>query len=513
MPDPWLLYQGLQGLTLVFVLACLDGVVRAVRAEPDRAIVGLVAVGALAALVARWWAPWGPHDINDRIRLLVSVQPQLHQPEYGWGRPAFWRTLLATRWTGPHDLRVIADATAVTSVFGVVAVGVWARLLGLGRAGVATAVGLVALDPLLIRFSHTDAPQIHELWPWLAGLAGWTAHTRTPCWRHAVLGASGLTLAATMRPESVLLLPVALAIAWAQGQALPWRRADTVVGLGVTALWPALQLFGLWSAAGGEVARRAGWGTLGPVEHGLRHWIVFQPEVVPWGLGLLVVLGVLAAPGRPRHRIGWGVAVLALGLFVPGAMWSPGVGDVPLLLRHQLRVLPVAWLVVAFGVDWAAAQVSGRAAVGLVLLVLGLRGTVAHHLTTAWTIHAEHAAFREAATLVPPGCRLVAFRTRTDTGLVPPLQEIAQGDEDGWRHLEADDDPTAPIDGCVWWWRGGVCSVVVADPEEQGWCDRFEAARQLTPVAETWLPDHPWLYDRHRVDPVRVGLYRVDGMR
>lgn len=474
------------------------------------AVVAILAV----ALALRLAAPAGPHDINPRSVAILAPQVDLATQQYGLMRPILWRLLLGSAWLGPHDVVTVAHATALWGAAVCVAVFAFVRGAGVPAIGAGTAAALVAVDPLLARFSHTDAPQIHELLPWWTGLAAWSAYTRTRDGRWAALGACGVALGAGMRPEGVLLLPVTALLAVALGRPLPRGRA-TAAALAWTVALPAAHLLLLSRAARGVDAARAGWGSFGPWEHGLGHWITFSPTHTPMALGALAAFGVVVAPGGVGRRVAWGAALLALGLFVPEAHWSPGVGDVPLLARHQLRMIPMAAVCAGFAAAWAIGR--GRGAGWAVAAVaVALRLSDLHHLTTPYTIHAEHAFQRAAFAQVPDGCRVLTWRTPDDTGLVPDLGLSPRSFVDRWAYLDQPEatDPRAPT--CTFWYRPALCDVA-RHPEDPlagtDPCGDFEAAHDLNPVVETTLPVHPWLYDRLHTDPVRVGLYRVGGAR
>lgn len=505
-----ILYITLQIFTVGFLVGSLWGVARALRARPSPG--ALVALGGIWAvgLWMRLGAPAGPHDINDRSRILLSAAPELDRLAYGWGRPAFWRTLLAPGWWGDLPLSVLAEATAWTSSLMVWAIAAWLRGVGLSWPAVLTAAGLVAVDPLLVRFGHLDAPQIHEILPWLVGLAAWTAHTRQPDARWVALGTCALSLAATMRPESVLLLPLAAALAWAQGRSLSWRRWDTRAGLVVTAMVPLAHTGLLWSMFGEEARYRAGWGTFGPSEHGLAHWVVFQPDFTPSLLSVGVLVGLAVAVGRGVSGLGWVLALLGSGVFVASAHWSVGVGEIPLLARHQLRVLPLAAAVIGLVPDQVVRWGRSSWAMALGVVAIGARLSDLHVLNTPYTIHEEYAYFQEVADRVPEGCQLLAFRTPEDSGLVAPLREHPGHLVGDWRLGETVEE-LAPTRPCAYWYRSAVCSVAVLDDQDPSSdvCAAVEQAWALEPVSEAWLADRPWLYDHHRLDPVRVGLYRI----
>ena len=468
----------------------------------------LLALGAvfLVALAVRLAQPPSPHDLNARSDGLLLGSVGWTNQTYGIARVASWRLLLGTDLWGPIELETLTHATAVSGALLAVVVMVWMRLLRVSTWGALATGLLLALDPLLVLFGHTDAPQLHELLPFWTGLAAFTAHTRWPDPRYAALGAAATIVGVCQRPEGVLLLPLAGLLALSQPDKLTWRR-DTVVALVCVAVVPLAHLALLrWSSPGTDVGRM-GWGTFGPATYGLRHWLAFSPRHEGWPFALLALSTLWAAPFSTQGRVGWVVFVLGLGLVIPEAAWSPEAIDSPLLTRHHLRMLPAAAASVGFAVHHLASQ-RDVAWLGplLVVGVLGLRLADRPHLGVRYSLVEEYTFQRTHFGDLPRTCQVVTFRTPYDLGLMPS-QHTGPGPRlPDFRWLEPDGSvPGEPTD-CLIWYRPAMC----AAPDFGDACTAFEAAHTLEPIAETHVASRGWLYTyAPDEESLRIGLYRV----
>lgn len=501
-PVVWLVAAG-SLLGLAGIVALLGHAVRRSSRMEVAAVVALTAV----ALALRLAVPWGPHDLNLR-QPGAWVDVTRHNVGYGLG----WTGLAVMArpiWPGGWALRSLPDLGALLSCLHVPLLVAWARGLGSGPRTAWLAGALLAVHPAWVRYGHTDVQVIPEtLWTL-------TALVAIERWRRGGAGGPALAglatgLAVHARPEA-LVLPLALGalaalrlgrraspggVAQAAGVALVVGAPQVVLQLG--------RLVTVEQGAAGVVWEE--WWEHPVWTHGWRHLVALDPAwVPPWiALGLLG-LPWAREPGALTRLAVVGVG-LALALLVAGdPSWTPVDGDRMGFARHQLRALPFLLLALAWG--WGAGL--ERLRVGAWAWG-GLGLSAAATLPLAWQPRAAALEFRWLAAwreMVPVGCTIYAPAYGQDAGLrlaheLLWTREIA---------LRTDPPPAEGEPGCWLYYRSGECSVDMDPPLEA--CERFEATRRLEPVAERWLPAVPWIYDPYRVDPVRVGLYRVGDLR
>ncbi len=474
--------------------------------DRERPWVAGVLLVTLLAVAVRLAAPWGSHDLNVRNPGAWVDVPRVNVG-YGLGWTGLARMARAV-WPGGWTLRALPDLAAVLSALHVPLLAAWARHLGTSASAAWGAAGWLALHAAAVRFGHTDVQTTPEtLWVLVAllAVARWNEDRRP--WM-ALLAGLATGLAVHARPESMVVVGIvpayaAMAVPAVWRERWGWGAAGlaAVVGLPQVVLQIQRLLYDRATSAGvpspEELASHPLW------THGVRHLVVVDPT---WSTGVVAVGLVLLVFAREidvRWRVGALVVCLGLVLLVAGdASWTPAGGHRPGFARHQLRLLPFALLAGAWGLD-AVAQAVGAARWVWPVAVVAMGTT----LPTAWDDRVgtqEFRAFADWHSTLAEGCVVYRPAVHEDAGFRIPVELMPQG-------VRLVDRPPASVDGCTLYYRSAECSL--ARYALATTCDAFEADHALVPLDERWLPAGAWIYDDHAVDPVRVGLYRVEGPR
>lgn len=515
-PPPWLV-RALVVSASVGLLILLVGLAVGWARRSPRAEVGATVALTLVALGLRLRAPWGPHDLNLRnTNAWVGPRPWSLEYDYremfryghgveGLAEPVGWVVwALGGAWS-PWLLVTWFGLLSAVQVPWVVAV---ARRLGASAVGAWCAGAWLALHPVALRFARTDVQATPEaLWTLTGVGLGLAWAQGGPRWMAAAAGLA-LGLATHARPDA-LAVPVLVGVAALLADSSLLRRRGFWLA-GVVAVIVALpQVAFQWARIADpsqSMEGVPGWsgGAVHPlVAHGVRHLIGLDPALVGWGGVVGVALALVAPLPAWRVRVAGTGLALALSLLVAGdATWSAVDGDRMGFARHQLRALPffaivMGWAVGGAGIRW------GR--VALVVAATGVVGSVASRSPVAWVPRIGAAEFRFFVAhrqAIEPGCLVYGPAFPYDAGFRPSLALLDE------RTSRWSTRPSPPPGGCWLYYRSAECSMAVEPPLSPA-CEAFEAAHTLEPLEEAWLPAGPWIFDRHRVDPVRVGLYRV----
>ncbi|MCB9682336.1 MAG: hypothetical protein H6733_12790 [Alphaproteobacteria bacterium] len=478
----------------------------------ERLAAVVLAAGAVALRLA---VPGGPFDINLRsTEVFFPFEPTVWH--YGLAYPTLWRALLAP-WPAA-GFTTLFDGTAVLGGLTAVLLVAFLRVAGTGRRVAWLAGVALALTPAHVRFSHTDVQAIPEAFLFLlAGLA-WIEHLdrhRPGVGVGLPVATASLALAATMRPEGVLLLPTFALLTVATGRTVEGRwRQRGVAGLALIG-FVALHVAGVVLHNHEVSAGRAGLkGWPSPLVHGPLHWVALDPTFTAPLLVVLALVGGALAPLRGRRHWAWLLLAAVTGCFVLNPDWTPAGRDVPALVRHQVRSLPWFAVLIGFGLDGLARQAGRRWGPVVLVALTAVAGLAAvRALDGAFrptTLDAEF-AFRDAVErTLPAGCAVVTWLPPEDRGLAMTSElSRSEGLDLTWLRLDRGDP--LPEAGCVIWYRPASCAAPldrkVLAPAAP--CAAFEASHTLTPIAEARLPNRPWLIPSYAEDPVRVGYYRL----
>lgn len=265
-------------------------------------------------------------------------------------------------------------AIRLATLLGVLAVplaAALARVLGGGWPGALVAAGLVTLDPLHVRWSATAEATVPGASVLLGATLALVLAVRRPSAWAVGLAASLLGVAVSVRPESLVLLPPAIAMVAHARASVRLRLGLAVLlavaaGLGALASW---RMAALNLAIHGE--RWFAWDVVGNATRELLR------SVGPWTAaagGLLVLLAWGAGMRRPGPARWVTLASLALGII--------GLSYRQPQPRLLLPGLVLAWVLVGrlvgpalagLGARWRWAPASWLA-VGLLPIVLAVPG-------------------------------------------------------------------------------------------------------------------------------------------
>ncbi|PRQ03746.1 hypothetical protein ENSA5_12960 [Enhygromyxa salina] len=482
-------------------------------------------------------APW-PYT-----RLLISAGKIFHGPG------------LAALHPDPVWLSdAILDSTLLFSLLAPLAVYVHARyLLDDCRAALIAAL-VVAILPLHLRFSHSDAAfipsitvsstvfaLIHAATRERSQLGGWIAL--------ALLGAP-LALMYDVRPLNMMYYPLLLATAFVNGGLHTDKpkadRVRVVVAFGViSAVTFGIGVPNLLEHFGAQVSEGMSLSTLSSA---LR--VIFSPRLnelinpifTPPGLTLLAVLGAVDLWRRGRRPLFWFLVTWLLGFLVAHAYVIPS--SIYMQARYHLHLIVPYMLLVACGADaslrWLAAErerrpwLAGRRydlvrGVGLAYVLasplIHLHGVryVGFNDAQEWLfVHAQ----RER---IPAQCTVIEY---TGDGADMRFRRVGSWVENGvprerWRVVEIPraeaGEPELPENvralledppECLYWYEGLPC--VGAKPVEEpkaAACDAIEGFVELEEVAATRFESEPYdenlgegLGDRTHIE---LGLFRA----
>ncbi len=503
----WALQVTLSGLSAMGVLGALALWWRWAADRSRGEQVGSVVL-FLVAVALHWTAPWGVYDLN--LRSPAAWRGFGSDPlQYGHGvvaaaAPA--QLVMGSGWSAEHLPRWFG---VLSALHGVLLVPIVDRFSG-SRLAAWTAGIWLTVHPMAVRYGATDVQAVPEvLWTVVALLAWCRAvDDDAPGWM--VFSGLAAGLAAHGRPDSLIVPALYVAAIGARAVAgeRP-RRAWVAVAVAVVVAMPQA-VFHLGRVVQGTDPLEGLPGLAGghhPVlVHGWRHLIALDPWMVGWAPWL----ALLALPWAPGSRAMRGVVLaLALGLSLLVASdptWTATDGVAIGFARHQLRALPFAAWLLGLGVaGWSRA--GPRPWMGAVVAALLVGGAVARLAEAGWAPRAGQGEFRAwitARTAIDTD-RLILPAVDADAGFRVPVELIGDG------QVQAVWPPPDRVEAGALYWRSGECSLATVSLGLA--CEAFEASHQLEPIQEAWVPAGRWIYDAHRLDPVRVGLYRVLGPR
>ncbi len=480
---PWVLLAGL-------VLAAVN-LARAPR--PGRRELSAAAGVFLAAAALRTaLGAWGPLHVNGQAPLWIRgalVPSELHY--YGPGYAELFGLLARA---GPAPDTAIFAANVVLSALVPVLGYAIARGARLSRPAALAGAALLALDPVAVRISATEAyfVPIAALTAAAAGLLFSAARA----WRRrdrlaAAAGwlAAGLFAAAAARIHPVAYLPVALVPLVALAGLRRRRALRTLVGFAVAT-----------AAIGGTVLITSG----GPVLQGLT-----QPSLRPVLPMLQPLFGLAAAA----------IVTAVLLRRFPGLALAGFAGGAAMLLTRDVYSQHPLWQA-AYDRLFAVALALGAASLvaclprarmalgaGGALVPLGVLLAAGPWLTEPTTDQLEYLWVREVLRGLPSDCRPAAVTRAGDRVAELPDYVI------GWPRAEpvrarslGAGSVLAGAPGCTVYVRGSLCSSREGAPL----CAAIEGSAGLEPIASTGLPARPsYAGFGYETDPVTVAAYRV----
>ncbi len=497
------------------VVAALAAAVMALRALPGRRW-GSTALGVglstlLGGAVRLLLVPRTP-EIRWRLDLSFSEFGLEDATKYGIGWPLFvkaWVALTGWRWQAPFDLNQLLGTLLIPA-----AAALAHRMPGARRRAEAVAF-VVATTPLLAWYANTDGPFAADALLVVAAAYGVLAYGQTGALAPLLFAAAVTVLDVQLRIESVLLLPLLLALAVLTWPSERWRTLAPwgVAAVAALALLPHLGLVGVPTVL--EAARRSAHPANAVDAWSRFRFAAFTPGIQGIGWVLLALVG-LGASRVPVGLRGW-----AFGGLVVSAALVPGVAIAPTafsVLRYQHRSLVFAALLAGWGLARCIDHGRfGRAAA----VALGMVAIFDLRLAAQSSVLGRELAFVQAALpKVPDGCEIFAWSAQGDRTLAPPRWVSMLAERDHlWRDIVRDDVPT---DGrCVVYYRSGGCGphyvpTPQVPPPLDPVCAAFEASWRLTPLSVGVIdpdPVGPMGVENHAVGvPIEVGFFRVSDL-
>ena len=483
---------------------------------------------ALLALLLRFVAHPGPSDIR-------AVLGEAAVRRAGWGAALHLLSVVLPQ----HD-ETIWTLNRIVGALSVPLLYVVMRRRFADPTVAAGGAAALAVTPLIVRLSASDAPYILLCAAFLGAVVAWDRYVESGAISLLALAFGLLTAAMQLRPETPwLALPaalLALAPPSANLQARLRRPAFLCCGLLFVAINvpPTLWAF-VGHTRGAGVPPFVLVGSLFGSP-----WA--DPDMTPAPLAALLVVGVLAVlHQRQRPALLWLAAALValpfaapatgsyaaqglrLGVALPSVM--PAVAqhaDARFHLYSSARYhLPAMYLA------------CGLAGVGVATLLALLARLVRRPLPAArlvalavlclaawprfdvlrrmWTPQREYEFFRSGVSHLDPHCRLVTLERTSDAGFVPFQYLVSDG------LLDISDFLAHPPSGeCFVYYRCGNCYALdlVPEQERRGFvmhpaCRALEERYRLEPIIESPLPALPYRGEVYSRDPVLVGFYRL----
>lgn len=465
------------------------------------------AVLFLLALALRFAAHAVPADIR-------AVLEQYSLARLGWS--AFLHLVYATLperdetfWT----ISRFAGALAVPLLYAVVRARFTERLVAVGAAA------MLAVTPLLVRFSATDTPYILLSAAFLGAIVAYDRFAASASASAMALALALLTAAMQLRPDAPWLIVPAACLVLARP--LPrWR----------TFLRPSLVACALAFVALNTAATLAAVAATGRVQGGYWEYVVVVAPILrsPWGVGemtpptlaVLVAFGALAALFNGRAGALWLLAVLIANPFsFPADSYRDGLvlGQyanaryyIPAMyLACGLGGLGVAALVRALG-RLARRDLPAPAAVAVGIVCLAAAPGL-DLLWRMWTPQREFEFFRSGLAQLDPACRLVTLSNTRDAGFIP-FDYLVPG-----RTLDLVQFLADPHGSCFVYYRTANCYSPDILPEAEPAtfvmhpaCREIEDRFDLRPIVVTDLPVLPYRAEIYARDPLPVGFFAVN---
>lgn len=500
------------------------GVIVEARALRRSTLIAVAAVAALAAAL-RSLAPAVPHDINDRSIHVFLAPLSDSLASYGWGYPSVFATLFHLIPILPAQQSTIFHVGPVVGAMTAALVVLLTRSWGARRSTATVAGFLYAVANPAVYFGHTDAPGLPESLFFLSGLLALTRHAQAPTVSRAWAAALWIFLSASMRPEGLMLLPIA-----ALTTALictPTRALLFPLGMGAVVSSPVLafHLHIVWrrileSDAGyrSTITPLAGTQAMHERLRGL-HWediLVLDPAYThPWISGLLV-LGLVWGAVPSITRTAAALLVVSLHFVILITPWSPAGGECLVVARHQLRALPFTSMVVALGLGRITSTVPALTWPFVGLTALAAVRTLPMNYEVR-TYAQEYVWAYQAIQAIPSDCQVLYWKAPGDWSLGQAHTisfDLGLGHE--WRAVNESWPPRSP---CEVWYRSSNCSVITPEhrlatrqglpPGDPDHCHSSERLMETSTIEETYLSARTYVFDHYATDPIRVGVYRI----
>lgn len=477
--------------------------------------------GALGLRVA--FATWGPGDLFLNVAEIFWDQPS---PFYGNAPNGL---LLMLMRVVPERVETLVVVTLILGSLSVVVARLLAAELEPGDRRFPWVVALiVAIQPVLVRFSGEANRQMYVLFLGIVALWAWLRWERTGRWLDAALGAVAATLCVHSRPEAfpiILLLPLASALRLRGG-------AFRVGSWGVLGL-----IFSGYAVYYGTMFHTSNMESVyvGNLL-GLYHFFLgpevnlwLDPSFTPWALILLVPVGLFGGLWRRRRWVLWATLGI-LGLAFIASSMPTGLQGMRQLAsaRYQTLAVLFASLLAAEGVvlllDVAArygrrARIAG--AVGLAVAIVGTGIAPFHGVTKPTTLDHEYRLMKAWILALP--LRAEVFQPYSyrynDLGLrdVIHLARTAGRDDLNWFNWPED---WRPSPNPQLFWRQASCGVaehiaeVFPDVDQSTptlavTCLEVSSYLEEHRLLSAELPFRPFLNaDRDR-GTLEVGMYEI----
>ncbi len=473
----------------------------------------LLALTALALLL-RFVAHAGPSDVREVIN------------EAGTRR-AGWAALLHVIFSVlPRTDETIWTFNRIVGALSVPVLYAVMRRRFADRTAALAGAAALAVTPLIVRFSASDAPYIPLCAAWLGAIVAYDRWVESGSAGTLALALGLLTAALQLRPEGPWLIVPTTLLAVAGGVPADLRtrlrRPSVVVCallfVAINALFASLAFSGNGHYLEGFVLVGSIFGS---------PWV--DPNITPRMLGALVGLGASAALLYRYRRAGvlWlGAVLITFPLSYPVSITSAVPVDGRLVVaevqqfadaRYHIPAMYLACGLAGFGVATGLAlirrligrplPVASAVAVGIVCMAAVPRLDL---LWRMWTPQREFEFFRNNLTRVDPECRIVTTVRGEDAGFVP-FQYL-------WPDMVdvADFLATPAAGACFVYYRAGNCYAVDLVPgrdrstfQINPTCRAVEERFRLEPIAEQSLPAVPYRGEVYARNPLPVGFYRL----
>jgi Dolichyl-phosphate-mannose-protein mannosyltransferase len=461
---------------------------------PDATL--LILLTALALLL-RCIAHGGPADIR-------AVMGDLRASRAGW--VAF--THLAYEFLPPRD-ETIWNINRIAGALSVPLLYVAMRRRFADPLAALAAAAALAVTPLIVRFSASDAPYVLLCAAFLGAIAAYDRFTESESVGALALALGLLTAAMQLRPEGIwLIVPAALLVL--ARPLPPWgalRRpavvACALIFAAVNAVPTAVAVIG--HVGGGYLQSFVLVGSLVGSP-----WAV--PAMTPRPLAALVVLGGLAALFYRRPGVLWLAATLVADPIdfpadSPFGHYANARYHIPAMyLACGLAGLGVATSLRLLGrLIWREVPAASLLALGIVVLAAAPRFDL---LRRMWTPQREYEFFREGLAHIDPTCQVVTLAYTRDAGFIP-FDYLAPQRLVDIREFLAD-----PTGDCLVYYRCANCyssSLDLAPPDFDihPACRAIEREFRLEPIVEAQIPVQPYRDETYTREPLPIGFYRL----
>jgi hypothetical protein len=474
------------------------------------------------------------------IRLVATTFPASTELESAQGRGIASAHRWAAGWSAilhflalsfQLDVATIARFNVIVSLATVVAVFVLVDTLFEDRFAAFAAAAVLALQPISARYASSDSSGVLQTFCLVAGVAFLARWNRRGTRVLLLQGVGWLVLAANVRYESVVyLLAGAFVVIGGGGWPRPGRTRELVlVGL-CGALFLVYPVGRALLDASGGVFELSPMGYLG----------AFVLSRHSSGVIVAVAFLGLACATLDRFRPAVWLLLALVVVSLPGWFADHEYSDFP----HRFALPQLTFWAAFAGYGCSAARrlllralrrgphgepqpeaeppkaIPPVAAVVVLCLVAALAVPHRGFLTKTWTHTLEYDFVVSHLRAIPDECLMVWPDTdRESRGL--RFSEFLSQEADRSHQMARIDSPdvlAGKIAPCTVYYRATTCHAYEAllEPQNPDWtgaerppCRRIAELYALEPMATTMIPSRGYTGEKHTVDPVPAGFYRL----